>query len=284
MTFKRPEKFKYTDMCIYIDNHVYEEDCDWNLVYEYLYHLTYMFASNGSMLPYKYLDAFGLFAANTLYFRLKNQKQFEVNENGDHKVKRVKSILNYIKSSIYFLVVDFQRSEYCQTPQVDSENISLEYNFDNIVSTSLSGLDLVDFELTMGDVSTTCRKFLETIPYDKNSTMWLNIYTSTMLTFLDMITLTNIDKKSIEHLSDTRHIRQYHYENSYYNREEIKPVIFHLPESMSNYIIVLARQLRYLVGRDLSDILHTKVDNDVAILNHIKKNFVSEVNKDSNEN
>lgn len=283
MTYKKPDDVSYIDMCIYIDNHVYEEDCDLNLVYQYLYLLAYMLASSTQMLKYKYLDSFALFAANKMYFRLTNKKQFEVNENGEHKLSRVKSIMNYLKSSIYFLKVDFEQSEYYQEINLSGQETSLSYNFDNVVSTSLSGIDLIEFEMTMGDVSQTCIRFLETIPYDKNSTMWLNIYVSTMLTFLNMVTLNRKSKKRVDELTNTRGIRQYHYEGFYDDEEQAKPILFHLPDNMSDYIIVLARQLKHIVGRDLSDILHTKVGNDVILLKSMSEEYASDTYGESYE-
>ena len=44
MIYKKPKGVKYTDMAIYIDNHIYSEDCDDDLVFQYLYHLVNMFA------------------------------------------------------------------------------------------------------------------------------------------------------------------------------------------------------------------------------------------------
>lgn len=277
MTFKKPKDISYIDMCIYIDNHVYEPNCDFELVYEYLYLLCYMLANTQTLLKYKYLDSFAIFAANTIYFRLTNKKQFEKDEQGNYKMNKIKSIMNYLKSSIYFLKVDFEQSEYYQELNVPSEEDSLSYNFDNIVSDSLTDLDLVDFNMTMADVSLTCKRFLETIPYEKDSTMWLNIYVSTMLTFLNMVTLTRKSSKRIEELVETRGIRQYHYEQFYNKEQESAPILFHIPESMSDYILVLARQLKHFVGRDLSDILHTKVGSDIQLIKAVSTSYANEV-------
>ena len=276
MTFEKPKDTTYINMCIYIDNHIYEEDCDFNLVYQYLYLLAYMLASSTQMLKYKYLDSFALFAANKMYFRLTNKKQFELNDQGEYKVSRVKSIMNYLKSSIYFLKVDFEQSEYYQEISISANEDSLSYNYDNVISNTLSGIDLIEFEMTMGDVTKTCEKFLKTLPYDTNSVEWLNIYISTLLTFLNMVTLDNKSAKRIEHLNQTRGIRQYHYENFYEQQNLQKAVLFHLSDSMSDYIIVLARQLKHLVGRDLSDILHTKVGNDYILVQSLSEDYAKE--------
>ena len=70
-------------------------------------------------------------------------------------------------------------------------------------------------------------------------------------------------------------LKQYHYKN-YYDEEELKPVLYNLSKSMGPYIVVLARQLRHLVGRDLSEILRTKVDSDLTAISMFGKQFKSE--------
>ena len=277
MTFQKPKDVSYIDMAIYIDDHIYTDSCDLDLVYQYLYLLIYMLAHSTQVLKYKYLDSFALYSANRIYFRITNKKQFEIDNNGEYKMKRIKSIMNYLKSSIYFLKVDYEQSEYYQELQIDTKNIDLSYNVDNIISTSLSDMDLVDFKMTMGDVTSTCKKFLETIPYDKTSVEWLNIYTSTLLTVLNMITLTSKNSKRVEELSATRGIRQYHYDRFYAQENDSKPILFHLSESMSDYIVVLARQVKLLIGRDLSEILHTKVGNDVVCIEAIAEDYLQDI-------
>ena len=39
MIYKKPKGVKYTDMAIYVDKHVYEDDCDDEMIFQYLYHL-----------------------------------------------------------------------------------------------------------------------------------------------------------------------------------------------------------------------------------------------------
>ena len=51
-----------------------------------------------------------------------------------------------------------------------------------------------------------------------------------------------------------------------FEEESCKAILFHLPESMNDYILVLTRQLKHLVAQDLSDILHTNISNDLTIL------------------
>ena len=263
MTFEKPQDISYTDMCIYIDENIYNNSYDEEKIYKYLYLIIHMLANNQSLLKSKYLDEFSLFAATKVYLRLTNPDQHKILSSGEYKLKRVKSVLNYIKSSLYFLKVDFEQSEYFQSVEQEPEALDLNFNFDNVISKTLSELDLVDFEMSMGNVASTCEKFLSYIPYPKDSVMWHNIYLSVLLTFTNMCTLTYKQKQRIEQLSETDRIKQYHYER-FYRTESLTPILFHLPSTIGPYIIVLARQLKQLVGRDLSEILKTKVDNDIT--------------------
>lgn len=274
-TFEKPVNVSYTDMCIYIDDNIYKEKHNVETVYKYLYLIIHMLSSNQQLLKSKYLDDFSLFAATKVYFRLTNPDQFIKNTQGEYKLSKVKSVLNYIKSSLYFLKVDFEQSEYFQDISQSLENVDLNFNFDNVISKSLSQMDLVDFELTMGDIPKTCEKFLSRIPYTRDNPMWHNIYVSTLMTFTSMCTLTYKQAKRISELSDTNHIKQYHYER-FYSEESLKPILYHVPQSMGPYIIVLARQLKQIIGRDLSDIIKTKVDNDVTAVMMAGKDWAEE--------
>ena len=266
MMYKKPKDISYTAMCIYIDNNIYSE-YDENLVYEYLYHLSKMLA-----IKHKYFhsaedyDNFSLFAASTLFLRLTTDKD----------LPKVKSILNYIKSVIYPLKVDFQKSEYSQVVSKDSYREELNYNFNSILSRNISSLDISDFGITMMEVGPTCRKFLSTIPYDKDSTIWMNIYISVMLTFLNSVTLRNKSKKRLQHLDDTHFIKDYHLDNFFADEREDEPILYHLPDHMKNYIDVLSRQLRNIVAKDLCDILQTKVHSDYELAEYSLSEFVEE--------
>ena len=68
MLFYKPKNLKYTTMAIYIDEHVYTDDCNDNLIFEYLYHLSYMLAHQGKFFQtFSDYDDFAIYCA-TNYF------------------------------------------------------------------------------------------------------------------------------------------------------------------------------------------------------------------------
>lgn len=267
MIFKKPDDVTYTDMCIYIDENIYAGTYNENLVYQYLYHLIYMLAKQRQIFKkHSYYEDFAIYAANRVFLRLTNKKQWELKEDGTPKQEKIKSILNYIKNVLYPFKVDFEQSEYCQTISKDSFVQEVDYNFNNLLKSAVDKLTFTEFGLTFNDISKTCCSFLKTIPYRSSTSEWLNIYTSVMLTFLSNVTLTNRRLRRLNHLASTSRLTDDHLITAYEEENLKKAILFHLPESMNDYIIVLARQLRHLIAKDLSDILHTNVSNDMELL------------------
>ena len=272
MTYSKPDNITYAGMCIYIDEHIYEDNHDTELIYKYLYLIVLMLAQKANLFEkYMYYDGFALFAATKIYTRYLNPKQFEYNSDGEPKLKKLKSVLNYTKNILYPLKVDFEQTEYAQTLGPVSNDVS--FNYDSVVRKTLDGIALIDFNLTLADVSKTCKHFLKSIPYKSDTVEWLNIYTSVMLTFLNSVTLDNGQLRHIQYLQENNTLTDSKLITDFNEEYNEKPILFHLDESMSDYILVLARQLRYIVSEDLSDILHTSVDRDFILAGVSAKEF-----------
>ena len=257
MTYKRPENMSYTDMCIYIDENAYSDNPNYELIYQYLYHIMYMLAGQARFFKEeRNYDYFGLYAANRLYFRLTNPKQYDL-VNGEPKMRRITSILNYAKNTLYPMKVDFEQSEYCQSISKDSYS-GMSLPLSGVVVNATDKLKRSEFELVLHDVSKTCRCFMKTIPYKPQSVEWLNIYTSVVLSFLNAITLKNKSSRRVEHLTETNRINQQHYDE-FYDAERNSPcILYHLPDSMGPYVTVLTKQLMRVVSQDLFEILESQ--------------------------
>lgn len=281
MMYQKPKDISYTDMCIYIDTHIYTKDYDEHLIFEYLYHLVIMLARK-----HKYFsssedyDNFGIYGATQLFTRLLDPRQFEEN-SGKTVINPIKSILNYIKAVIYPLKVDYQQEFFSQTLSHESLPES-QYNFNYLLSKEFNNLAFVEFEMTLHNIAATCKHFLKTLPYRENTVEWHNIYVSVMLTFLSHITLRNDHLKRLKHLEDTERLRDYHY-NIFYRECKEDIILYHLPASMKNYIDVLARQLNNLVAKDLAEIMNTKFYNDHLLIVNAQHQFLKEsLNQDVN--
>lgn len=278
MTFHKPKDISYTNMCIYIDDHAYSEDCDWSKVYEYLYLLIHMLAEKQELFSsYKYYDGFAIYGANRIYLRLTNAKQFEVLPDGTYQMEKLKSVLNYIKSVLYPMKVEFEQLEYSQTISEEIISNDYTYNFNTLINRQSSRIQLTDFKYLLDDVGKTCKAFLLHIPYLQESKEWLNIYVSVMLTFLNMITLPKPVERKLCRMQENGKYSDEVLATAYRQEDVKDAILFHLPGHMSNYILVLARQLRKLVAKDLSYILHTKVTNDFNLVNYLQEEITEMV-------
>ena len=140
-----------------------------------------------------------------------------------------------------------------------------------------------DFELTLANISNTCRKFLKSIPYKQNSSEWLNIYTSVMLTFLNNVTMTNRQIDRLNHLESTVRLTDEHVVKAYSEESQQTPILFHLPDSMSDYILVLSRQLKKIISNDLTYILHTRVSENFNLLPLSVKEYIEDIEDENDE-
>ena len=262
MTYRKPANIKYTDMCIYIDNTVYTEDKDDNLIFEYLYHLSVMFASKYKYFKNReYLDNFGIFAATHFFMRLTNERQF-LEESNPKKLDKIKSILNYIKQIIYAIKVQFEQSEYYQSINDDVEICvadSTIYTYKNQIQETLDKLNKVEFNLYLEEIPNVVKEFLQNIPHIKGSNEWLNIYTSCLLTLLNSITMSNAGKRKLAVTLNSNSDPVAMCERIYKREQEDNIILFHLDESYRNYISVLIQKLKHIIASNLSTNLYTYV-------------------------
>lgn len=278
MMYKKPENITYTDMCIFIDENVYLPNHDTETIYKYLYLLSVMLAKQASLFDkHRYYDGFGIFAATRVYLRLTNPKQFMLNADGEPKMEKITSILNYLRKSIYFLKVDYEQEEYSQS--LSKECGDILYNYENAIQHTLDGVHKIEFESTLTSVSNSCKEFLKSLPYDLESAEGQNIYLSVLLTLLNSITLRNKHKKRVEHLTKTGRLKDSHIVDFYELEKEEPPVLYHLDESMRDYITVLVRQVRNVIASELTDTLHTKVYEDSLMVSTVTEDFMERYNE-----
>ena len=174
MIYKKDPKVKYTDMCIYIDEHIYSGNFDEEKVYKYLYLIISMLAHKGKYF-YRAEDYenFSLYMATHIYKRLTNPKQFQVDENGKPKLEKIKSILNYIKKIINPIRINYQQEFYDQSiSTLDTEDINFyqEFSLANKLSEHTSYESMRAFNDCFENIILTIKAFLEkNVPYKKGT-------------------------------------------------------------------------------------------------------------------
>ena len=262
MLYEKPKNVKYTDMAIYIDNNVYRNDLteeEENLIFQYLYHISEMLAYKSRYFnDSRTYDDFSVYMATRIFMRLKSHKQYEYRSVGEPKLEKIKSCLNYAKAILYGAKVAFEQEYYSQCLSYEKEediSYSSEYNFNNLLSDSVDQLQVIDFYSCLGDIPNTVKMFVDRIPFSSEEER-SNICISCMLTLLNSITLSQSEKKQ---LLPNKEKDKFVELSSAFSQKRKQVVLYHLDNSYTNYVKVLAEELRHLISKDLSLILHTYV-------------------------
>lgn len=254
-------------MAMWIDENYSEDSCDDVKLYEYLYHLLYMIAHQHNY--FKTLDQYDDYAlqgASKLFLRLKDKRQF-----GETPIlKPIKSILNYIKTISYPYKVDFEQTTYIETSQetliLHSDTLSLS----NYIAEESDIFDKIDFQESLDSIDLIVKDYLKKIPYNKNTAEFKNIYISCMLTLLNSIT---VAAENINKISNQLNILDSTLTRIYKKSRYEDPILYHLPNSMSNYIRVLVRELEHAVAKELSTATHSQISSETSIKNLIASNL-----------
>lgn len=229
MLYEKPP-IKYTDMAIYIDSHIYSGDYDEEKVFIYLYHLIWMLSHQSKLFTRaEYYEEFALIMAEDMFMRLINPKQFELKENGEPKLQKIKSILNYIKQILYARKVSFEQDYYSQSltlvPELEEELVVSRFNVSNQIYRYMKGYDEIETLECLKKVHLIVRDYIYTLPYLTQEMERENIYISCMLTLSSLFDISLKEKKVVEAVT------------------EDNVILYHLDVKMKDYIIVLCRQL-----------------------------------------
>lgn len=257
MTYKKPNDVTYTEMCIYIDNNVYREDLseeEQEKIYIYIYHICYMLACKSKYFnSFAAYDNFALYCATKLYGRLVDARQFE----NPPRLNKIKSILNYAKNTLYGMKVDWQKENFnlIIDPQVQTGagNKNIERFSDHLKSLVQQHYrqDLVENTLgILENIPEIIYKMILTTPYRNDKIVVHNLYMSCLLSLTNMVTLSNDSLVKLANYTNFNDI--YDYMDKLYQKEKKNFVIvWHLDESMRDYIQVLCNKIKKQIARSI---------------------------------
>ena len=279
---KKP-KIRYVDMCIYIDEHVYEPNHDVELIFDYLQCLFYALSFKKKFFNKEDdYDKYSLYGATHVYLRLTNERQF-LPDDDPRKMKRIKSVLNFIKSILYPLKVNYQKENFNKVyaDEIQGDGLSEEIHNSLVkdIKDSTQGLLSVEIETYLNAIPKTIKSFLKEIPYANDPAMSLNIYISCLLTLLRSMTLSNfnynrlIDKQKNELKLNAEELA----ESMLYEEAKNAPIVYHLDKGMRDYICVLTNKIKKLVARDIRDLCKAYEPTD-NIIEDILMAPISEMN------
>lgn len=127
MIWKKPDGMRYTEMCMYIDANVdkiaepgkYPEVE--NTIYNYLWLVVKALAIKKRMFSnFNEYDAYAFYAARRLYFALRKNIWNQGKVIRGKTIKPIKSCLNYTKSILHAMKIDYQNETYKQIVSSDT--------------------------------------------------------------------------------------------------------------------------------------------------------------------
>lgn len=267
---KRP-LIKYTDMCIYIDNHIYEESHDVEKIFEYLQCLFYALSFKKHFFNKESdYDNYSIYAATQVYQRLVNKKQF-LPDDDPNKLDRIKSVLNYIKSVMQPLRVNYQQDYFHEiyTDEYQSDNIQSRIKEDikdTIINKNHSFVE-TDVTLYFKNIPNIIKDFLRETPYSKNPRTFKNLYTSCLITLLRSITISNqnkmriINSKTGEYKSNIDSVIN----TIYYEESLHAPIQWNLGHGYDTLVAVFTNKIKKLIAQDIRDIMQVHEMSDDII-------------------
>ena len=246
-------KLTFTEMCIFIDNHKYDEDVDKDLIYTYLYYLAYSTAKknkyfhNGIYYKEEVYDDFAIWFATELFLRIYNDRLDEI-----------KSIKNYINNIAYLRKIRFNENygNYQQSFNADDDFLKNYYR-DTLTQDNKQRVK----SLMLDELSELPKYILEYIgntPYRDNKVICKNMYISCLLSIIDSLTLSNSEKNKLDKKLDAGN-------NVDINLSKEEVILYQLPFDMKPIIQLINRKAKKRLLENLRDILSVNSQTEYEI-------------------
>lgn len=259
---------RVVDLCIYVDQNAYKENHDKEKLFDAIHNIVIVLAVKAKLFKnWKDYEGFALEYSGNLYKRLTNPRQF-LPDNDPRKLKKIKSILNYIKKTMYPMKVDYQKEIFSQRfdPLLheDSVNNIREKYITQCRNQSNDVLE-VNFRYYLAKITNTVKRFLRQTPYREDPVMLHNLYLSCMLTLLNQITLSNHNKNRYKNRLKRSYNLQAFLNTVFLEELQNSTILFHLPDTMKNYVSVLVARIRKLISKDLFELIGDSQPSDAVI-------------------
>ena len=268
----------YSRMAIYFDYHIHDENRNDDLLLQYLYHILYMLACKSRYFKtFEEYDGFALFAATRIYLRAITPL-----EDGS---ERIKSILNYAKSVLYPMKVDYLKEEY---DEVINPNVIAEFNSELFTE---KYKDSIKSDYQYGMNEEVCERFKEipkyiaevvkTTPFKNDPVMCRRLYMSILITFLKGITLSNKNLAKIK--SSQGPLKDSTITSMFYKDEHSSVTLWKIEESLRDYIYVLTREAKRKFSEAIYETTNSYELSDEDVVNIMMTAYNTEPRDDSVE-
>lgn len=280
---KKKPKIRYVDMCIYIDEHIYEKDHDVEKIFDYLQMLFYALATKKRFFhKERDYDEYSLYAASNLYMRLTNKNQF-LPDDDPKKIPKIKSVLNYIKKTLYPMKVNYQQDNFDQVmvDEIHGEGLSevLDSNMESMLRSGTDGLLQVEVTEYLSSIPKIIKKFLQETPYSNDRKMMHNLYISCLITLLRSVTLSNYNHSRLFKNDEYKLSADNMITDMMYEESVNAPIAWHLDKGMEDYVGVLVNKIKKLIIRGVRDLIQS-YDLSEDIIKDILMSPLSQFNEE----
>lgn len=252
--FVKPSHLRYVDLCIYIDNTFYTPERNDSLCFEYMYLLAYMLASKARYFNnVDDYDAYACYLAQSTYQRMTNP----------NKVK-IKSVLNYMRSIMYFRKVSYLRESFSEV--IDPE-YNQKWNSDLYIEKELTRLESKNYyllqEIVFDIIKSIPNIIKENIPevYKRDKITYRNIYLSSLISLLSQITLTESKEKYYE---DKQNSVSSFNDTEYFNKHKGEEICcWRIDKDLESIIRLVLNKSKNTIAQDIRETMEEfKIDED----------------------
>ena len=259
MLWKKPAGMKYTQMCMYIDEHVQEivnpgENPELeNTIYNYLWLLVKALAIKKCMFTdFQDYDMYAFYAANRLFFALRKNQLNQGKTIKGKLIRPIKSCLNYTKALLYPMKIEYQRESFREI--IEEEFVSKKFDAfaykeqlknkarDHARVTQQFKTNVQESLVHSG---TIIDKLLDKSPFNRSTPEYQNLKISILLSSIQVLK----NKKKLD-----------------VNNQSI--ILWHLPKSMTNYTRILLKEFFMAIKLEIMD-CYKESDVSETELEHI---------------
>lgn len=243
--FKKPSDMRYVDLCIWIDENFYKDDCDYNTAYTYMWLIAYMLAAKQKYFNTQAeYEEFSSILAYSTYQRMMNKNR-----------PPIKSVLNYMKSILYFrkCAYDVQKQQRIIDPKFDDwDPVSYTESCKSSYEVSVGSDRLFEgVTQTLKDVPRIIKKNIPKV-FKGDKVEYENIYISCLLSMINKVTLPAVyDDKLQSKLESSPTFDEVKYYKKYLDNDII---LWHLPESFEVVVMTIINKVNNIIVNEINDL------------------------------
>lgn len=300
MTFNRPKSVElpvdldhkatelHARMSVYIDHYAYKprDQRDDAKIYEYIYHISYMLACRARMMDSAVnYDEFALYCATKVYGRLISDRQF-LPDGDPKKLKKITSILNYIKNSLYGMKVSYQTESFNEIidPRVGFQTDSLVSDLKSTIQSDYNEGIQDNVIQALRAIPKCVRDIVKSTPYSSNAIMSRRLYISCMLSFLSSMVLPKKLKAKIDKRAENNKDPDELLFRELKSQRDNSVILWKLDPVLTDYVDILVKRIKNDLGETIISIAKAFELSDETIMQIIKSPLSDNFKQSAEEN